>query len=80
MHPSATPRYFVVHSLVWIGLSTGLGYQHAQENNPSAAVVDTQPSGQQAEGAVVNLDLPTVAEASTLRLPMVLKLKLFYDV
>jgi dipeptidyl-peptidase 4 len=64
MHPSATPRYFVVHSLVWIGLSTGLGYQHAQENNPSAAVVDTQPSGQQAEGAVVNLDLPTVAEAS----------------
>ncbi len=69
MHLRAIARVLAFHCFTWGCLSTGLVYQHAQEkspsNNPSNKTLDVKSADEQSPiAAVVDLDLPTVAEAS----------------
>jgi len=62
MHLRATARFLAFHCLAWGCLSIGPVYQHAQEKSLSNNSVDLKPLDEHATG--VDLDLPTVAEAS----------------
>lgn len=69
MHLRATVRVLVLQSLVWLSLSNGFVYLHAQESSPSDNAVDTKPAeikaaSEQPATPAATLDLPTVAEAS----------------